>query len=353
MSYRVAIVGATGNVGRVALSILAARNFPVSTVTALASSASVGRQVSFGENRVLSVQALEDFDFGDTDFVISSAGSSVSARFAPRAVEQGAVVIDNTSHFRMHEEVALVVPEVNASALHDSVERASFIIANPNCVAIPLVAALAPLRRRAPLRRVVVSTYQSVSGAGKAAMDELYNHTKERYVGGTSSPEVFPQPIAFNVLAHIGALRDDGSTEEEHKIKQETQKILGTPVAIAVTCVRCPVFIGHAQSVAVEFDEPLSVDSALLALREAEGVEVTDSEDSARIATPLSAAGGDLVQVSRLRRDETVPHGLSFWVVADNLRKGAALNAVQIAEHFVSNPFLLRDRNAFSRADAA
>src|ERR1700730_16244750 len=333
MGFKVAVVGATGNVGREILITLAERNFPVDEVVALASSGSMGREVSFGEDDILRVQALDTYDFRGIDIVLSSPGSKVSAAFAPRATKAGAVVIDNTSRFRMEPDVPLVVPEVNPEAIAQFNKRN--IIANPNCSTIQMVVALKPLHDLARIKRIVVSTYQSVSGAGHAAMDELFNQTRAIYVNDPMKPEHFTKQIAFNAIPHIDIFMDDGSTKEEWKMAAETRKILDPDIAVTATCVRVPVFIGHGEAINVEFERPLSENQARAALRQAPGVTVVDHRTDEGYVTPAEAAGEDAVYVSRIRRDPTVPYGLNLWVVADNLRKGAALNAVQIAEILV------------------
>jgi aspartate-semialdehyde dehydrogenase len=330
MGFKLAVVGATGNVGREILAILAERDFPADEVVALASSRSLGREVSFGEDDVLKVQTLDSYDFRGTDIVLSSPGSKVSREFAPRAAKAGAVVIDNTSQFRMDPDVPLVVPEVNAKAIADYQKRN--IIANPNCSTIQMVVALKPLHDLARIKRVVVATYQSTSGAGRAAMDELFNQTRAIFVNDPVKPEQFTKQIAFNAIPHIDVFMDDGATKEEWKMTVETRKILDPDIAVTATCVRIPVFIGHGEAVTVEFERALSAEMARAALRRAPGVSVVDHRADEGYVTPAEAAGEDDVYVSRIRRDPTVPFGLSFWVVADNLRKGAALNAVQIAE---------------------
>ncbi|MBK8908222.1 MAG: aspartate-semialdehyde dehydrogenase [Rhodospirillales bacterium] len=340
MSYKVAVVGATGNVGREMLQTLAERRFPVGDVVALASERSIGREVSFGEDDVLKVRDLATFDFSGTDIVLSSPGAKVSAVFSPRAAAAGAVVIDNTSYFRMDPDVPLVVPEVNAHAIGGYRKRN--IIANPNCSTIQLVVALKPLNDLAPIRRVVIATYQSVSGAGKSAMDELFEQTRGIYVNEPAEGrrEVFTKQIAFNVIPHIDMFMDGGDTKEEWKMAAETRKIMGGDIRLTATCVRVPVFIGHAEAVNVEFDAAVDEDEARDALRQAPGVSVVDHRADEGYVTPVEAAGEDQVYVSRIRRDPTVRHGLNLWVVADNLRKGAALNAVQIAEELVRAPTL-------------
>jgi aspartate-semialdehyde dehydrogenase len=330
MGFKLAVVGATGNVGREILTTLAERDFPADEVVALASSRSLGKEVSFGEDDILKVQNLDIFDFRGIDIVLSSPGSKVSAQFAPRAAKAGAVVIDNTSQFRMDPDVPLVVPEVNPKAIADYQKRN--IIANPNCSTIQMVVALKPLHDLARVKRVVVATYQSTSGAGRAAMDELFNQTRAIYVNDPVKPEQFTKQIAFNAIPHIDVFMDDGSTKEEWKMAVETRKILDPDIAVAATCVRIPVFVGHGEAVNVEFERPLSEDMARAALRRAPGISVVDHRADEGYVTPSEAAGEDEVYVSRIRRDTTVPYGLSFWVVADNLRKGAALNTVQIAE---------------------
>src|SRR6202166_2481612 len=334
MGFRVAVVGATGNVGREMLSTLAERDFPADEVVALASSRSVGREVSFGWDDILKVQALDTFDFRGIDIVLSSPGSKVSAAFAPRAAKAGAVVIDNTSCFRMEPDVPLVVPEVNPEAIAQYRKRG--IIANPNCSTIQMVVALKPLHDLAPIKRIVVATYQSVSGAGRAAMDELFSQTRSVYVNDPVKPEHLTKQIAFNVIPHIDDFMDDGSTKEEWKMAVETRKILDPDIAVSATCVRVPVFIGHAEAINVEFTRPITDDRARTALRGAPGVIVLDHRADEGYVTPAEAAGDDAVYVSRIRRDPTVPNGLNLWIVSDNLRKGAALNAVQIAEILVA-----------------
>jgi aspartate-semialdehyde dehydrogenase len=333
MGYKIAVIGATGNVGREMLTILAEREFPADEVIALASENSVGREVSFGEDDVLQVQDLARFDFRGVDIVLSSPGAKVSATFAPKAAAAGCVVIDNTSHFRMDPDVPLVVPEVNPDALAGYGRKN--IVANPNCSTIQMVVALKPLHDLARIRRVVVSTYQSVSGAGRDAMDELFNQTRAIYVNDPLVHERFTKQIAFNVIPHIDAFMEDGMTKEEWKMMVETKKILDSKISVTATCVRVPVFIGHAESINVEFENPITADEARDALREAPGVTVIDHRADEGYVTPVECAGDDPVFVSRIREDFTVENGLNLWVVGDNLRKGAALNAVQIAELLV------------------
>ncbi len=340
MSYKVAVVGATGAVGREMLKTLAERDFPIGEVVALASPRSTGQQVSFGDKSVLKIRNLETYDFAGTDLALFSPGASVSAVHAPRAAAAGCIVIDNTSQFRMEPDVPLVVPEVNPEALSRHTRRR--IIANPNCSTIQMVVALKPLHNRYTARRVVVSTYQSVSGAGKEGMDELFTTTKASFVNDPASPQIFTKPIAFNVIPHIDSFMADGATKEEWKMAVETRKILGPDIAVFATCVRVPVFIGHAEAINVEFEEPVDVEEARALLRGAEGVIVQDRQEDGGYVTPAECVGEDAVYVSRLRRDATVANGLAFWCVADNLRKGAALNAVQIAEELIARGLLGR-----------
>jgi len=337
MGYTVAVVGATGNVGRELLSILAEREFPVDEVIALASSRSVGDQISFGDDEVLTCENLDGFDFQDVDIVLSSPGAAVSAKYSPIAAKAGAVVIDNTSHFRMDPDVPLVVPEVNPHDIARYKKRG--IIANPNCSTIQMVVALKPLHDLAKIKRVVVSTYQSVSGAGKSGMDELFNQTRGIYVNdpAKSSQEVFTKQIAFNVIPHIDKFMDDGSTKEEWKMVAETRKILDPDIAVSATCVRAPVFIGHAEAINIEFEQPITEKQARAALKAAPGIIVVDHRADEGYVTPQECAGEDAVFVSRIRKDPTVENGLNIWVVSDNLRKGAALNTVQIAETLIQS----------------
>ncbi|MCZ6610905.1 MAG: aspartate-semialdehyde dehydrogenase [Alphaproteobacteria bacterium] len=330
MGYKLAVVGATGNVGREILQSLSEREFPADEVVALASSASLGKEVSFGERRILKVANLEHYDFEGTDMALFSAGAAVADSHGPRAAAAGCMVIDNSSRFRMDEDVPLVVPEVNPEAIAGCRERN--IIANPNCSTIQMVVALKPLHDLATIRRVVVATYQSVSGAGKAAMDELFNQTRGVFVNDPMVKEQFTKQIAFNVIPHIDTFMEDGATKEEWKIRAETQKILDPAIEVQATCVRVPVFIGHGEAVNVEFESPLSAEEAREALDHAPGIVVVDRRADEGYVTPEECAGEDAVYVSRIRIDDTVAYGLSLWVVSDNLRKGAALNAVQIAE---------------------
>jgi aspartate-semialdehyde dehydrogenase len=352
MGYKVAVIGATGNVGREMLQTLVDREFPADDVIALASERSVGKTVSYGEDGTLKVQDLAKFDFRGVDIALSSPGAKVSAVHAPRAAAAGCVVIDNTSYFRMDPDVPLVVPEVNGKAIAGFARKN--IIANPNCSTIQMVVALKPLHDAARIKRVVVATYQSVSGAGKEAMDELFDQTRGIYMNAPMERTKFTKQIAFNVIPHIDVFLEDGSTKEEWKMQVETRKILDPDIAVSATCVRVPVFIGHAEAVNVEFERPLSVEEARAALKAAPGVSVVDHRVDEGYVTPAECAGEDAVYVSRIRQDPTVPHGLSLWVVSDNLRKGAALNAVQIAEHLVKRNYL-RDRSTIrqpARVDA-
>jgi len=335
MGYKVAVVGATGAVGREILNTLAEREFPADDVVALASERSVGTRVSFGENDELQVQDLAGFDFKGSEIVLSSPGAKVSAEHSPRAAKAGAVVIDNTSYFRMDPDVPLVVPEVNPDAIAGYERR--HIIANPNCSTIQMVVALKPLHELARIKRVVVATYQAVSGAGKDGMDELFNQTRGVFVNDAIHPEIFTKQIAFNAIPHIDAFMEDGFTKEEWKMVVETKKILDPTIKVCATCVRVPVFIGHAEAINVEFESPIDEDEARAALRAQPGITLIDHRSDEGYVTPAECVGEDPIFVSRLRTDPTVDHGLSMWVVADNLRKGAALNAVQIAECLVEN----------------
>jgi aspartate-semialdehyde dehydrogenase len=334
MPFKIAVVGATGNVGREMLNILAERRFPHLEVVAVASKNSKGKKVSFGDETILTVQSLDEMDFSDVDIVLSSPGSAISKEFAPKAAKAGAVVIDNTSYFRMHEDVPLVVPEVNSHALKNF--RKSNIIANPNCSTIQMVVALKPLHEKATIKRVVVATYQSVSGAGKEGMDELYDQSKAMFMNETPKPKKFTKRIAFNVIPHIDVFMEDGATKEEWKMAVETQKILDASIAVSATCVRVPVFVGHSEAVNVEFVRAISAAEAKEILQEAPSIHVIDERRDGGYTTPIECVGDFGVFVSRIREDRTVKHGLSMWVVSDNLRKGAALNAVQIAEALIN-----------------
>ena len=336
MSYKVAVVGATGNVGREMLSVLAERQFPVREVVALASTRSVGTDVSFGDG-TLKVKALDYYDFKGTDIALMSAGGAIAKEWAPKIAAQGCLVIDNSSAWRMDREVPLVVPEVNADAL-SGIRKG--IIANPNCSTAQLVVALKPLHDLAKIKRVVVATYQSVSGAGKEGMDVLFRQTRAIFVADPVEVEKFTKQIAFNVIPHIDVFLDSGYTKEEWKMTVETQKILDPDIQLIATCVRVPVFIGHSEAVNIEFENPITAEKARAALRAAPGILVVDKREDGGYATPQECAGEDATYVSRIRKDPTVEHGLSLWIVSDNLRKGAALNAVQIAECLVNRKLL-------------
>lgn len=333
MGYRVAVVGATGNVGREVLNILAERKFPADEVVALASSRSIGRELSFGD-KVLKAKDLQHFDFSTVDFAIMSAGGSISKEWAPKIAAAGAIVIDNSSYWRYHSDVPLVVPEVNGDILDRWLadpERNN-IIANPNCSTAQLVVALKPLHDAAKITRVVVSTYQSVSGAGKEGVDELWNQTKGIFVNDSPTPGKFPKQIAFNVIPHIDVFLDDGSTKEEWKMVVETKKIVDPKIKLTATCVRVPVFVGHSEAVSIEFENEISAEQAQDILREAPGCMLVDKREDGGYITPVEAAGDSATYISRVREDPTVENGINLWCVSDNLRKGAALNAVQIAE---------------------
>ena len=338
MSYKVAVVGATGNVGREMLEILHERNFPVSEVVALASARSVGKEVSFGDQD-LKIQDLAKYDFKGTDFVFSSPGAKVSAEFAPIAAKAGAIVIDNTSHFRMEPDVPLVVPEVNPHALKNYAKRN--IIANPNCSTIQMLVALKPIHDMAKIKRVVVSTYQSVSGAGKEAMDELFNQSRTFFMNNEPKSEIFSKQIAFNVIPQIDKFiesgEDKGMTKEEWKMVVETKKILDSKIEVCANCVRVPVFIGHAEMINVELEKELSVKEAQKLWRDFDGISLIDRESEMEYVTPSEIAGEDDVFISRVRKDNSVKHGLNFWCASDNMRKGAALNSVQIAETLIKD----------------
>ena len=329
MGYRVVVVGATGAVGREMLNILAERQFPADEVAALASRRSMGTEVSFGE-RTLKCKDLAQFDFAGWDIALFAVGSGPAKEYAPKAAAAGCTVIDNSSQYRYDMDVPLIVPEVNPQAIHE-IKRG--IIANPNCSTAQMVVALKPLHDRARIKRVVVSTYQSASGAGKEGMDELWDQTKAAYNPTADvAPKVFQKQLAFNVIPHIDVFLEDGSTKEEWKMVAETKKIVDKSIKVFATCVRVPVFVGHSESVNVEFHDPLDEDEARDILRESPGILVIDKREDGGYVTPLEAVGDDATFVSRLRTDPTVENGLSFWCVSDNLRKGAALNAVQIAE---------------------
>ena len=331
MGYRVAVVGATGNVGREILNILAERQFPADEVAALASARSTGDEIDFGDSgKTLKVKNLDHFDFTGWDIALFAAGSEVSKVHAPKAAAAGCTVIDNSSLYRMDPDVPLIVPEVNPEAIAGYTRKN--IIANPNCSTAQLVVALKPLHDAAKIRRVVVATYQSVSGSGKAGMDELFEQSRNIFVGDSTEPRVYPRQIAFNVIPHAGDFLDDGSTTEEWKMVVETKKILDPAIKLTATCVRVPVFVSHSEVVNIEFENEISASQARSILREAPGVMVVDKREPGGYVTPIEAVGEYATYVSRIREDSTVENGLSLWVVSDNLRKGAALNAVQIAE---------------------
>ena len=336
MAYKIAVIGATGNVGREMLKTLAQRQFPISELVALASTSSVGREVSFGDH-VLKIKALDYYDFKGTDIALMSAGGTIAKEWAPKIAAQGCLVIDNSSAWRMDRQVPLVVPEVNPDALNDIPKG---IIANPNCSTAQLVVALKPLHDLFKIKRVVVSTYQSVSGAGKEGMDELFTQTRAVFVADPIAPGKFTKQIAFNVIPHIDVFLDSGITKEEWKMAVETQKILDPDIQVTATCVRVPVFLGHSESVNVEFELPVTAEKARAALRAAPGVMVVDKREDGGYVTPIECAGEDATFVSRIRKDPTIENGLNMWIVADNLRKGAALNAVQIAEVLVKRNLL-------------
>jgi aspartate-semialdehyde dehydrogenase len=343
MSFKVAIVGATGNVGREMLDVLAERRFPVSEVVALASSRSIGTEVSFGD-KVLKCRNLENYDFSGVDICLMSAGGAVSKEWSPKIGAQGCVVIDNSSAWRMDPDVPLIVPEVNAEAAKGFTKKN--IIANPNCSTAQLVVALKPLHDKAKIKRVVVATYQSVSGAGKEAMDELFAQTRAVFVSDPVTTKTFPKRIAFNVIPQIDVFMEDGFTKEEWKMVAETKKILDPKIKLVATCVRVPVFIGHSEAVNIEFETPISADEAREILREAPGCLVIDRREPGGYITPHEAAGDDATYISRIREDPTVDNGLVLWCVSDNLRKGAALNAVQIAEVLVNRGWLKAKQKA-------
>ncbi|MEL6279560.1 MAG: aspartate-semialdehyde dehydrogenase [Pseudomonadota bacterium] len=329
MGYRVAVAGATGSVGREMLNILAERGFPVDEIAALASRRSLGTEVSFGDT-TLKTKDIEEFDFSGWDIALFAIGSGPTKTYGPRAAKAGCVVIDNSSLYRYEPDIPLIVPEVNPDAIEQVKNRN--IIANPNCSTAQMVVALKPLHDRAKIKRVVVSTYQSVSGAGKDGMDELWNQTKGLFVTDEPTPNKFQKQIAFNVIPQIDVFMEDGSTKEEWKMVVETKKIVDTSIKVSATCVRVPVFVGHSEAVNIEFEEDLSAEEAREILREAPGCLVVDKREDGGYITPVECAGDYATFISRIREDITVENGLSMWVVSDNLRKGAALNAVQIAE---------------------
>lgn len=333
MSFKIAIAGATGNVGREMLNILEERNFPASEIIPLASSRSVGREVAYGD-KMLKVQNLENYDFSDTDICLMSAGGDVSKKMSPKIASKGCVVIDNSSAWRYDIEVPLIVPEVNPEAIEGF--RKKNIIANPNCSTAQLVLALKPLHDKANIKRIVVSTYQSVSGAGKDGMDELFRQSRAVFVADPVESQVFTKRIAFNVIPHIDDFMEDGYTKEEWKVLAETKKMLDKKIKVTCTAVRVPVFIGHAESVNIEFENEITADEARDILREAPGCLVIDKHEDGGYITPYECAGDDATYISRIREDATVENGLNIWIVSDNLRKGAALNTIQIAELLIN-----------------
>jgi len=331
VGYRVAVVGATGNVGREMLAILAEREFPIAEIAAIASPRSTGSMIEFGETgKMLKVQNIEHFDFTGWDIALFAAGSVATKIYAPKAASQGCVVIDNSSLYRMEPDVPLIVPEVNPDAIDGYTQRN--IIANPNCSTAQLVVALKPLHDAATIKRVVVATYQSVSGAGKEGMDELFEQSRNIFVGDSAEPKKFTKQIAFNIIPHIDVFLDDGSTKEEWKMVVETKKILDPKIKLTATCVRVPVFVGHSEAVNIEFENELSAEDAQKILREAPGIMLVDKREDGGYVTPVECVGDGATYISRVRDDSTVENGISLWCVSDNLRKGAALNAVQIAE---------------------
>jgi aspartate-semialdehyde dehydrogenase len=343
MGYNVAVVGATGNVGREMLNILDERTFPADEVVALASRRSIGTEVSYGD-RTLKVKTLEHYDFSGTDICLMSAGAEVSKEWSPKIAAAGAVVIDNSSAWRYDSDVPLIVPEVNADAVVGFRKRG--IIANPNCSTAQLVVALKPLHDRAKITRVVVSTYQSVSGAGKEAMDELFSQTKAVFQLNEVEAKKFPKRIAFNVIPQCDSFMEDGYTREEWKMVVEIKKILDPKIKLTATCVRVPVFISHSEAVHIEFENPITPDEARDILRNAPGCLVIDSQEPGGYVTPYEAAGEDATYISRIREDATVENGLAMWVVSDNLRKGAALNTIQIAECLINRKLITAKRKA-------
>ena len=334
MAYNIVVVGATGKVGREMLNILSERDFPIKEIVALASRRSIGTEVSYGD-KTLKTKDLEGFNFSGYDIALFAIGSDATKEHAPRAAKSGCLVIDNSSLYRYDPEVPLIVPEVNSNAIFDFKNKN--IIANPNCSTSQMVVALRPLHDRARIKRVVVSTYQSVSGSGKEGIDELWNQTKGVYVPHQGvSPTVYTKKIAFNVIPHIDVFLEDGSTKEEWKMIAETQKILDKNINVTATCVRVPVFVGHSESINIEFEEFLGVDEARSILRESDGIMVIDKREDGGYITPVECVGDNATFISRIRQDNTVENGLNLWCVSDNLRKGAALNTVQIAETYVS-----------------
>ena len=336
--YNIAVVGATGAVGGEIIQILEQRDFPIDNLYLLASSKSIGKQIEFKDKKII-VEDLVEFDFSKAHIGLFSPGGKISAEYAPKAAKAGCIVIDNTSHFRMQKNIPLIVPEVNANVLEEFFldENRTNIISNPNCSTIQMVVALKPLHSKTIINRVVVSTYQAVSGAGKTGMDELFNQTQNVYSNQELKKEKFTKQIAFNAIPHIGAFLDNGNTEEEQKMIDETKKILDESIKVSATCVRTAVFIGHSESINIEFDSPLDATTAREILSKSEGISVIDYRKDEGYITPVEIAGEDKVYVSRIRNDDSIDNGLSIWVVSDNLRKGAALNAVQIAELLISD----------------
>jgi aspartate-semialdehyde dehydrogenase len=343
MGFTIAIAGATGNVGREMLEILAERGFPADKVVPLASRRSIGQEVTYGD-KTLKVQALENYDFSEADICLMSAGGSVSKEWSPKIAAKGCVVIDNSSAWRYDSDVPLIVPEVNADAIEGF--RKKNIIANPNCSTAQLVVALKPLHDAATIKRIVVSTYQSVSGGGKEAMDELFSQTRAVFVSDPIESKKFPKRIAFNVIPHIDVFMEDGYTKEEWKVLAETKKMLDPKIKVTCTAVRVPVFIGHSEAVNIEFEKPITADEAREILREAPGCIVIDKHEDGGYITPYESAGEDATYISRIREDATVENGLNIWVVSDNLRKGAALNTVQIAELLVNRGLIQPKKQA-------
>ncbi|TWG50070.1 MULTISPECIES: aspartate-semialdehyde dehydrogenase [unclassified Aminobacter] len=343
MGFKIAVAGATGNVGREMLNILEERGFPADEVIALASRRSVGTEVSYGD-KTLKVKDLATYDFSDTDICLMSAGGNVSKEYAPKIGAQGCVVIDNSSAWRYDQDVPLIVPEVNPDAVDGFTKKN--IIANPNCSTAQLVVALKPLHEKANIKRVVVSTYQSVSGAGKEGMDELFTQTRAVFVADPVERKKFTKRIAFNVIPHIDVFMEDGSTKEEWKVTAETKKMLDPKIKVTCTAVRVPVFIGHSEAVNIEFENPITADEAREILREAPGCLVIDKREDGGYITPVEAAGDDATYISRIREDSTIENGLNMWVVSDNLRKGAALNAVQIAELLIARGLITPKKQA-------
>ncbi|WP_274426138.1 aspartate-semialdehyde dehydrogenase [Chelativorans sp. YIM 93263] len=343
MGFKIAVAGATGNVGREMLNILEERGFPADEVVPLASRRSVGTEVSYGD-KTLKVKALDGYDFSDTDICLMSAGGSISKEYSPRIGQQGCVVIDNSSAWRYDQDVPLIVPEVNPDAVEGF--RKKNIIANPNCSTTQLVVAMKPLHDKATIKRVVVATYQSVSGSGKEGMDELFEQTRAVYVADPIEAKKYTKRIAFNCIPHIDVFMEDGTTKEEWKMVVETKKMLDPKIKLSATCVRVPVFIGHGEAVNLEFENPITADEARDILRDAPGCQVIDKHEDGGYVTPHESAGEDATYISRIREDSTVDNGLSLWVVSDNLRKGAALNTIQIAELLVARGLIQPKKQA-------